>query len=84
MVVLLCTAGALYGCMKPFNRTYQGDLDTGGVWFSGCLAVSQVMAAGSIPVDEGIHSCANFSPAWDAGGGFQIASRSDRYYGTAI
>ena len=55
-----------------------------GCGLVGCLAVFQVMAAGSIPVDKGIHSCANFPPAWDAGGGFQIASRSDRYYGTAI
>jgi ER lumen protein retaining receptor len=30
MVALLCTAGALYGCMKPFNRTYQADLDRFG------------------------------------------------------
>jgi ER lumen protein retaining receptor len=30
MVALICTAGALYGCMKPFNKTYQADLDRFG------------------------------------------------------
>jgi ER lumen protein retaining receptor len=30
MLALLFTAGALYGCMKPFRKTYQADLDRFG------------------------------------------------------
>lgn len=30
MLALLFTGGALYGCMKPFNNTYQADLDRFG------------------------------------------------------